>query len=120
MYAHSRKFSCIKVRILLVKNIMCFILMLLSAMCFICLLFGVNLWNRLDAQSIHEISNFNTMCTQHFLFHDSKMPQRPTRGNNQPPPPPEINSVAFQAAVSAAVTAALAQIHNGNNGGCNR
>ncbi|CAH1414553.1 unnamed protein product [Lactuca virosa] len=47
------------------------------------------------------------------------MPQRPTRGNNQPPTPPEINLVAFQAAVSTAVTVALAQIHNGNNGGGN-
>ncbi|KAL7616236.1 hypothetical protein Lser_V15G04375 [Lactuca serriola] len=47
------------------------------------------------------------------------MPQRPNRGNNQPPTPPEINSAAFQAAVSIAVTAAMAQIHNGNNGGGN-
>ncbi|KAL7587651.1 hypothetical protein Lser_V15G40250 [Lactuca serriola] len=44
------------------------------------------------------------------------MPQRPNRGNNATPMPPEINSVAFQAAVSVAVTAALAQIRNGNNG----
>ncbi|XP_052627066.1 uncharacterized protein LOC128133604, partial [Lactuca sativa] len=48
-----------------------------------------------------------------FLGH--KMPQRPNRGNNTTPTPPEINSAAFQ----AAVTAALTQIHNGNNGGGN-
>ena len=48
------------------------------------------------------------------------MPQRPNRGNNATLTPPEINSVAFQAAGSAAVTAALAQIHNGNNGEGNR
>lgn len=43
------------------------------------------------------------------------MPQRPNHGNNATPTPLEINSVAFQAAVSAAVTATLAQICNGNN-----
>ncbi|KAL7596135.1 hypothetical protein Lser_V15G31193 [Lactuca serriola] len=43
------------------------------------------------------------------------MPQRPNRGNNATPTPLEINSVAFQAAVYVAVTAALAQICNGNN-----
>ena len=46
------------------------------------------------------------------------MPLRPTRGNPGPTPP-EIDSAAFQAAVSAAVTAAIAQIHQGNNGGVN-
>ncbi|XP_052625865.1 uncharacterized protein LOC128132900 [Lactuca sativa] len=46
------------------------------------------------------------------------MPQRPTCGNPEPTPL-EINSATFQAAVSAAVTAALAQIHNGNNSGRN-
>ena len=46
------------------------------------------------------------------------MPQRPTRGNPGPTPP-EVNSAAFQAAVSAAVSAATAQIHQGNNGGVN-
>ncbi|KAL7585619.1 hypothetical protein Lser_V15G44337 [Lactuca serriola] len=44
-----------------------------------------------------------------------KMPQRPNRGNSTTPTLSEINSVAFQAAVSAAVTEALVQIHNGNN-----
>ena len=46
------------------------------------------------------------------------MPQRPTRGNPGPTPP-EVNSAAFQAAVYAVVTAAMAQIHQGNNGGVN-
>ena len=46
------------------------------------------------------------------------MPQRPTRGNPGPTPP-EVNSAAFQAAVSVAVTATMAQIHQGNNGGVN-
>ncbi|XP_023738933.1 uncharacterized protein LOC111886928 [Lactuca sativa] len=44
------------------------------------------------------------------------MPQIPNCGNNATPTPPEINTVAFQAAVSAVVTAALAQVRNGNNG----
>ncbi|KAL7583922.1 uncharacterized protein LOC111918058 [Lactuca sativa] len=44
------------------------------------------------------------------------MPQRPNRGNDATLTLPEINSVAFQAAVSTAVTAALVQIRNGNNG----
>ncbi|XP_023732659.1 uncharacterized protein LOC111880458 [Lactuca sativa] len=43
------------------------------------------------------------------------MPQRPNRGNNATLTPPEINSVAFQAAMSVAVTATLVQIRNGNN-----
>ncbi|KAL7608251.1 hypothetical protein Lser_V15G09700 [Lactuca serriola] len=52
------------------------------------------------------------------------MPRRYVRKNNNtrpppPPPPSEVNSAAFQTAVSAAVTAALAHIHNGNNGGGN-
>ena len=42
------------------------------------------------------------------------MPQTPNRGNNEKPTPPEINSVAFQAAVFTAVTTTLAQIRNGN------
>ncbi|CAH1415260.1 unnamed protein product [Lactuca virosa] len=46
------------------------------------------------------------------------MPQRPTRGNPGPTPP-EVDSAAFQAVVSAAVTAAMAQIQQGNNGGVN-
>ena len=50
------------------------------------------------------------------------MPRRYVRINNDmdaplpPPPQPEINSAAFQATVSAAVTALLAHIHDGNNG----
>ncbi|XP_023753313.1 uncharacterized protein LOC111901659 [Lactuca sativa] len=48
------------------------------------------------------------------------MPQRPNRGNNTTPNPLESNSVAFQEAVSAAVTATLAQIRNGNNREGNR
>lgn len=46
------------------------------------------------------------------------MPLRPTRGNPEPTPP-EVDTTAFQAAVSAAVTAAMAQLHRGNNGGGN-
>ena len=44
------------------------------------------------------------------------MPQRPNRRNNATPTLSEINSVAFHAAVSVALTAALAHIRNGNNG----
>ncbi|XP_023766456.1 uncharacterized protein LOC111914987 [Lactuca sativa] len=54
-----------------------------------------------------------------FPFHDIKTPQRPNRRNNTTLTPPEIKSAAFQAVVSDAVTAALAQIHNGNNGASN-
>ena len=46
------------------------------------------------------------------------MPQRPPRGNPEPIPP-EINSAIFQADISTVVTAAMAQIYQGNNGGGN-
>ena len=44
---------------------------------------------------------------------------RPTTRGNPGLTPPEVDSAAFQAAVSAAVTAAIAQIQQGNNGGVN-
>lgn len=46
------------------------------------------------------------------------MPRLATRGNPEPSPP-EVDTTAFQAAVSAAVTTAMAQLHRGNNGGGN-
>lgn len=51
------------------------------------------------------------------------MPRRYVRRNNNtplpPPPPSNINTAAFQAAVSTTVTIVLAHIHNGKNRGGN-